>query len=197
MWNLYAYERNLFSVLKVKVLVGAFNREKALVEGPYRWLWFLREPSDNLRLRLYSKVMMVTDDDTAAAGRCWWLQFLWPGKRSYQQQQQQRWGRGREYWQYAAPLALACTSDWSPLHVSAVLSSVTSTARAEGATLHCISTVLHISPRSYITYTCDANGGHWQCPCHGHSPAPTAASAGCGLGPVTGNHHQQQPEPSG
>ena len=40
-------------------------------------------------------------------------------------------------------LALACTSDWAPLHVSAVLSSVTSTARGEGATLHCTTSVLH------------------------------------------------------
>ena len=54
--------------------------------------------------------------------------------------------------------ALACTSDWSPLHVSAVLSSVTSTARAEGGTLHCsalhyLTTVLrylHISPLSNV-----------------------------------------------
>ena len=49
--------------------------------------------------------------------------------------------------------ALACTSDWSPLHVSAVLSSVTSTARAEGGTLHYLTTVLrylHISPLSNV-----------------------------------------------
>ena len=48
----------------------------------------------------------------------------------------------------STPLALACTSDWAPLHVSAVLSSVTSTARGEGAALHYLSTVLrylHIS----------------------------------------------------
>ena len=38
---------------EIGTLVGAFNQEKVLV-GPSTWLWNIHEPSDNLRLKLYT-----------------------------------------------------------------------------------------------------------------------------------------------
>ena len=61
----------------MKALVGAFNQEKAIV-GPSSWLWNLREPSFNLRFKLYHlRLILVV---VLGWGREGWCASRWePG----------------------------------------------------------------------------------------------------------------------
>ena len=58
-------------------LVGAFNQEKAIV-GPSSWLWNLREPSFNLRFKLYHLRLILVA--VLGWGREGWCASRWePG----------------------------------------------------------------------------------------------------------------------